>query len=226
MKRLAAPGLILALMFGAAYGIAESRGWLDPDGVWLRLESAAAHPGGRWAGAGLVVGLLAADLVLPVPSSIVMTFSGALLGFAAGAAASFAGSMAAAWIGFAACRWGGQRMFARLAGARDLANVDAWFRRRGVVAIILSRPIPMLTEILSCLAGLSGLSTRTFLLANLCGHLPVSLLYAYAGARGARGEYGLAIFAILLIPAAGWVLAQRIRRGTAAGGDAENGGTR
>lgn len=217
MKALAWITLGLALFFAVLYGLAAYRGWLDPDTVWATLLALARGPRAFWVGTALVIGLLWLDLVLPVPSSVVMTFSGWFLGFGPGALAAFAGSMAAAFTGFYACRWGGQRVFERLAGKQNIKPVDAWFRRNGVLAIIVSRPVPMLTEILSCLAGLTRLPARTFLAANLCGHIPVSLLYAWAGSRGARGEWGFLVFVLLLFPAAAWWLARKIRKRNADG---------
>ena len=55
------------LLFGGPLE-AQARAWLE-------------GPMPRWARAGVVVGLLAGDVLLPVPSSVVNTFAGAALGF-------------------------------------------------------------------------------------------------------------------------------------------------
>ena len=60
--------------------------------VWL------SHAG---TGSALaVIGLLAADLFLPIPSSIIMVLSGAAFGVLWGSLLSFTGSVGGEWLGF------------------------------------------------------------------------------------------------------------------------------
>jgi uncharacterized membrane protein YdjX (TVP38/TMEM64 family) len=66
--------------------------------------------------AGLVrVGLLVVDVVLPVPSSLVMIAHGALFGFLLGTLLSVIGSVGAALVGFAIGR-PGEPLLARVMG--------------------------------------------------------------------------------------------------------------
>ncbi|MHC4885625.1 MAG: TVP38/TMEM64 family protein, partial [Planctomycetota bacterium] len=167
---------------------------------------------GRLITAAAVVGLLVVDILLPIPSSIVMALSGKLLGCLLGGTVAFVGAMAAALIGFFACRWGGHRVFDRLVGEADSTRVRVWFERWGVYAIVISRPVPMLTEILSCLAGLSSVPPRTFCLASLLGTLPVAFVYGYVGSRGSIADPLPAILVSLLVPAAGWFVTRRIKK--------------
>ncbi len=208
MKRLCLIALGLLALFSAMYVLAEQCGYLDEESARTWLLALGQN---RPLGALVVIGLLVVDLALPVPSSVVMLAAGHLLGFALGAAAAFTGSMLAALIGFYACRLGGQAWFRRLSGAEEAGHVARWFRDWGVLAIILSRPIPMLTEILSCLAGLSDLRVRTFVLANILGHLPLSLVYAWAGARSREHAPWVTVWVALIIPALGWLVARRVK---------------
>src|SRR4051794_8136916 len=57
----------------------------------LKLTGLLMNTQHRWALASLVVGLLAADVFLPIPSSLVATGAGALLGYTLG--------FSAIWIG-------------------------------------------------------------------------------------------------------------------------------
>ena len=86
---LAVP-IIPFLLFGPSLE-EQITGWLD----------ASLSPG---ALAALIVGLLAADILLPVPSSVVSTFAGSALGFAAGTAASWLGMTAGALLAFVLAR--------------------------------------------------------------------------------------------------------------------------
>jgi len=56
---------------------------------WARSWMAAAGP----AGAATVIGLLAADVFVPIPSSVIMILSGAAFGVWWGSLLAFAGSM-------------------------------------------------------------------------------------------------------------------------------------
>ena len=91
-------GLLLAIAIGFVIG----GKLLLEDALGLDLEGAVRS----WldsAGAGsalLIVGRLAADVFLPVPSSLVMVLSGAAFGIAKGATLALAGSVAGEWLGF------------------------------------------------------------------------------------------------------------------------------
>ena len=82
--------------------------------------------------------------------------------------------------------------------------------RFGPVAVMVSRPVPIMMETLSFLAGLARMPRLTFLLASLAGTIPISVLYAYAGAYAMEIRSVVpAMFTLLCLPAAGWLLAQR-----------------
>ena len=100
-------------------------------------------------------GLLAADALLPIPSSIVGTLLGARLGFAAGFLAAFAGMMTGQVLAYAASRW--------LLRSREQALPSA----PTLVAVFLSRPVPVLAEAVAIAAGAACVSWPQFLLA--CG---------------------------------------------------------
>jgi 3-dehydroquinate synthase len=211
VKKLIVIALAMLLLFSALFILAEQAGYTDPEYMTGLVQRVQDAPGGTAAVAGLIVVLLAVDLLLPVPSSVVMTLSGTFLGPWLGTLVSFAGAMAAALAGFYACRAGGRTAFEHLVSQQEEDRITEWFRRRGTVAIILSRPVPMLTEILSCLAGLSELPGRTFIAAAALGTLPVCAVYAWAGSRWQIGNPWPAVWISLLVPAAGWLVARRLR---------------
>lgn len=130
----------------------------------------------------LIVGLLAVDVFLPVPSSLVMVLSGAAFGVWWGAALALVGSIAGEWLGFELVRRYGHGMAARLVGDADLQQLRGFFARHGALAIVISRPLPVLMETMSVVAGLSTMPRSTFLLASLAGTVPIVVVYAYAGA--------------------------------------------
>ncbi len=217
MKRLVIIIVAMVLGFSVLFVVADQFGWLEHDFVEQHLSAIQGSGAGQALVVTAIIGLLAVDLVLPVPSSIIMALSGKLLGFLPGGLVAFAGAMLAAAIGFYGCRLGGQRVFDRLVGAADAENISAWFRRYGVYAIILSRPVPMLTEILSCLAGLSKVRARIFFAASILGTLPICFVYSYFGHLGDLTNPWPAIGIALVVPAIGWFIVRRLKRATKSG---------
>lgn len=196
----------LVIVFSVAFVVAEQAG-LESAETWRGWVGS----GGGQAGAAGIIGLaLVADLVLPVPSSVVMTLSGNLLGFTLGTVVNTAGGMGAAWLGWGLSRALGRGAFTRLVGS-DQPRVEAWFQRWGSWAIVLSRAVPMLTEVVSCLAGLHGVSFLRFTVLSLLGTLPVAAVYAWAGATGTTSLW-LPLAVAFGLPALGYGAVAWIRR--------------
>ncbi len=212
MKRLAMIVIGMILFFSLLFVIGEKMGMMNEAYIQGKIVALQESRGGQAMVTATIIGLLVVDILLPVPSSIVMALSGKLLGAWIGGTVAFVGAMAAAWIGFFACRFGGDKMFKRIVGGSDSEKVRAWFEEYGVIAIILSRPVPMLTEILSCLAGLSHVSVLTFSLATILGTLPICFVYSYVGAQGDLTDPWPAIWISIAIPAVGWFFARWVKR--------------
>jgi uncharacterized membrane protein YdjX (TVP38/TMEM64 family) len=169
---------------------------------------AAAWIGGAGPGVAVVIaGLLAADIVLPVPSSLVMVLSGAAFGTLPGAAVALAGSIGGEWLGFELVRRYGRRMSAALVGEQEVERLDGFFRQYGAAAIIITRPLPIVMETMSVVAGLSTMSRLTFLTSSLLGTAPIALVYAYAGAKSREvGNVLPAAVMLVALSAGGWLL--------------------
>ena len=186
---------IIPVTFLALFLIGEAAGipLLEDPTPWLQQAGLVA--------AALGVSLLALDVVLPVPSNVVMIAHGALFGIAVGALLSLLGSLlasaAAFWIG----RRGGRLLTLAVPGD-ERAHADAILARWGVVAIVVSRPLPLLAETIMVLAGTSPLGWRTALVATLVGSAPLCLFYAWAGAASIGFEGGLVVFGLTIVLAA------------------------
>jgi uncharacterized membrane protein YdjX (TVP38/TMEM64 family) len=153
--------------------------------------------GARPAAALIGVALLVVDVFLPVPSTLVMVAHGALFGLAGGALLSMIGSIAAALIGFAVGR-AGNGAVRRIVTPNEHARAGELLRRWGVLAIALTRPVPILAETVAILAGSSPLTWRQTALAAAAGSLVPSLAYAWAGAHASDVASQTLIFAGLL----------------------------
>jgi uncharacterized membrane protein YdjX (TVP38/TMEM64 family) len=174
-------------------------------------QSLIAEPGLSPALAIVIV--LSLDLFLPIPSSLVMILSGAMFGIVGGGMLSLLGLLMGNVAGFELTRRYGMGFAQRLVGEEELHKMDRTFARYGIVAILLSRPVPVMMETLSVLAGLSTMSRSTFVFANFLGALPICLLYTAAGAFSWQLQSLVpAWFIGLCLPAAGWFVVQRWRR--------------
>lgn len=194
-------GVLVALL--ALFTIVETLHvpWLTDAGD--RLQD--ARVGTALAG----VTLLVVDVVLPVPSSVVMTAHGALFGVLLGTLLSLAGSVGAAVAGYAIGRRGEPFVDKRVR-ADERARADRLLARWGVVAVIASRPIPLVAETVAIVAGLSGIGARRVALAALAGSFPGALLYAVAGAAaGGFAATALVFAGALLLAGAAMALSRR-----------------
>lgn len=168
-------------------------------GVTFLEDPRPALEGGGVLGAVVGVGLLVADALLPIPASLVMISLGALYGAAAGVALSLAGRFAMAVAGFAIGRRGGP-LLARVVPEWERRYAEDLVGRWGALAIILSRPVPLLAETVVVVAGASGLRWRTGLAAAFVGSIPEALAYALTGAVAASfGNAALIWLGFLLV---------------------------
>lgn len=168
--------------------------------AWLSGENAIAWLRGLgvwgWL-SGLL--LLMADLVLPIPGTAVISALGFLYGPITGGLLGATGSFLSGTVGYELCRRFGRRWAERLAGAETLTQYEALFARAGLALVAFSRWLPLMPEVVACLAGLSHMPPRRFFLALACGSLPLGFTYAAIGAAG-LDRPGLALTLSALLP--------------------------
>ena len=176
------------------------------------------NPSASLAGLGALaapagVGLLVADVVLPVPSSLVMIANGALFGVTLGTLLSLVGTLGAGLFGFSLGRRGGP-LLNRLVPAEEQARANDLLKRWGDLAVVATRPVPILAETVAILAGASPMTWGRMMLATAAGALPGSLLYAFTGATAATLDSTFAVFALVLaISGVFWLVGRRTGRG-------------
>ncbi|MDT4953616.1 MAG: hypothetical protein QOJ02_1754 [Acidobacteriota bacterium] len=158
----------------------------------------------------LGVGLLIADVLLPVPSSLVMVAHGALFGVVWGTLLSLVGSLGAALFGFWLGRRGG-RLMERIVSTEERARADYLLNRWGTLAIIVTRPVPLLAETVAIMAGASSMNCGRVALAALVGSLPPALLYALTGAAVANFQNTALMFGfVILVAGFFWMIGRLI----------------
>jgi uncharacterized membrane protein YdjX (TVP38/TMEM64 family) len=166
-----------------------------------------------FAAAALIVGALTLDVVLPVPNGVTNTLAGAAFGFAVGTLVIWLGLMGGSIAGYALGRWAARPLAARLFGADDLERAHRLAERAGPVALIVSRPVPILCEATPIAAGIAGMEIGRFLFAVALGNLGVGVVYAAIGAAAVqRTSTELLMLGAIGVPLAAWLGWQAIER--------------
>jgi uncharacterized membrane protein YdjX (TVP38/TMEM64 family) len=174
------------------------------------LAAADEHP---FAAAALIVAALTLDVFLPVPNGVTNTLAGAAFGFALGTFVIWLGLMGGSTAGYALGRWGARPLAARLLGADDLERAHRIAERAGPVALIASRPVPILCEMTPIAAGIAGMAFGHFLFAVALGNLGVGVVYAAIGAAAVeRTSTELLMLGAIGVPLAAWLGWQAIER--------------
>ncbi len=167
-------------------------------------------PGEQWLSAtdrhawlfGLTgFGLLAADVLLPIPSSIVGTLLGARLGLGPG--------LLAAWLGMTVGNLAGYGL-GRLLLARFGERLP---QAPTALALFLSRPVPVLAEAVTFTAGAERMPLGRFLAICAAGNL------IYAGALAGNGAalipdsaLGIGLLVPMALPVLGWLVWRWVAR--------------
>lgn len=164
--------------------------------------------GAGWAGPVLYAGLYAALTLTPAPASVASIAAGVLFGLPLGLAVVMAGAVTGASVAFGLSRALGRGAVARVDSDR-LRRLDALLRRRGLLAMIGVRLVPLLPfNALNYACGLSGVRPRDYLLGTVIGILPGATAYVAVGAYGTEpgslpfllavgGLLGLALIGVL-----------------------------
>ncbi len=161
-------------------------------------------PGERWLTAttddalafgATGAGLLALDVLLPVPSSVVGTLLGARLGALEGFWWAWMGMMAGSLAGYLAGRLLGLAVPAHAPDTPTLAMV------------FLSRPVPVLAEATTIAAGATRMPAGPFVVVAALGNGVVAAALAANGAALLPGALaGPGLILPMALPVAGWLL--------------------
>ena len=152
---------------------------------WLGLEAQLGDPR-RWLGdlgprAGFVsVLLLWSDVLLPIPSSLCMIANGMLFGLWGGAALSLVGGIGATLIAHYLGKYYQNYMKKGLSEQQE-AESQIFLTKWGPFAIILTRPVPILSESVAILSGSLPISPALISSYAAIGHCVPCVLYAQIG---------------------------------------------
>lgn len=208
MKRLFLLFLVLALLVLIPFLI-----WGDDFEASMSIEKTVEtlQDSGAWAWA-VGIGLLWIDLFLPILGTVVMSALGLVYGPMLGALIALIGSLAAGLTAYGLARLLGRRAVLWLVGEKGLLEGERLFQGNpGGWLIALSRWMPILPEVMACMAGLSKMPFSRFLAALVAGSLPLCVVFAWIGSRGEESPIWTLILSAGLPPAL-WLLLDRLIR--------------
>ena len=142
---------------------------------------------------GVVLLMAIESACIPLPSEIIMPFSGYLVstgelnlwGVAvAGAVGCVLGSLVAYWIGM----YGGRPFIEKsgryiLLSRHDLDIADRWFAKHGEIIVFVSRLLPAIRTFIAFPAGVARMNLTRFVIYTFAGSLPWCLGLAYVGQK-------------------------------------------
>lgn len=181
MKRLFLIFLVLATMVIVPFLIwgsqVEESMSLENTVSWLRST-------GNWAWAA-GIGLLIIDLFLPILGTVVMSALGLVYGWFIGGLLSALGSIAAGLLAYGLAHKLGRKSVLWLTGENGLAEGERLFHgETGGWLVAFSRWMPVLPEVVACLAGITKMPFKRFFAALCTGCFPMGFIFAYIGETG------------------------------------------
>jgi membrane protein DedA with SNARE-associated domain len=142
---------------------------------------------------GIVLLMGIESACIPLPSEIIMPFSGYLVYTGqfnlwavgvAGAVGCVVGSLVAYWVGM----YGGRPVIEKygryvLISMHDLDLADKWFAKRGELIVFASRLLPVIRTFIAFPAGVARMNLARFVIYTFLGSLPWCLGLAYVGQK-------------------------------------------
>jgi membrane protein DedA with SNARE-associated domain len=142
---------------------------------------------------GIVLLMAIESACIPLPSEVIMPFSGYLVSVGrfrltwvalAGALGCNAGSLVAYYVG----SWGGRPLVEKygrylLVTRHDLEMADRFFARYGDWAVFLARLLPVIRTFIAFPAGVARMNFARFNIYTFLGSLPWCWALAYAGMK-------------------------------------------
>lgn len=140
---------------------------------------------------GIVLLMAIESACIPLPSEVIMPFSGYLVYLGkhsllsvglAGALGCVVGSIPAYYLGM----YGGRPLIEKygkfiLMSRRDLDTADRWFAKHGEATVFFARLLPVIRTFIAFPAGIARMEMKRFIAYTFAGSLPWCLGLAYVG---------------------------------------------
>jgi len=182
--------------------------------------------------AGIAVLSALESACVPIPSEVIVPFSGYLAGIGQfsfwpvifwATLGNLAGSLAA----YAAGYYGGRPFIAKFGKyvflrEGDLEHADVWFKKYGSPAIFFSRMLPIVRTFISLPAGIGRMDLKKFIAYTFLGALPWNFGLAYLGLKLGENWNSLEIYfrkfdylilVVILLGIGWWIRSHLLKQG-------------
>ncbi len=199
---------------------------------WLITTVQSIDQGWLIAFAGVAILLetsLFVGLIVPGDSVLLLAATGVTGwgSWAALVAAAICGALLGESLGFALGRWLGGPLrssrLGRLIGEHNWDLAERYLRRRGMLAVFVSRYLPVLHSLVPAVAGMARMPYRRFMLATVPACVLWALVYVSVGsfavasyeALGKQLNWAGVVFVgiILIFVALVWLVRRKLQRG-------------
>ena len=184
--------------------------WLEP--LIESQFSGAAPAGNRWWTSLAIIFGLTVDILLPIPSSVLLVFAGRVFGGMWGAAIGWWGLNFSAAVGFWISRRYGQSVVSRFSSRADVDDFELFDAQAGWWALVACRPLPILAEASVIFAGLSNMRARRFWPPVLLANGIIALLYGMLGDYASQQQWFVTAVVVSMVLPALFILVWRRRQ--------------
>ncbi len=203
------PGLIILATLLVSAGVAAAVvGVPESEEIRQQVDDA-----GLWAPVAFI-GIYALLTLLPLPKNVFSGIAGVLFGLTWGVTVVMAAALLGAAAAFALSRVLGRDGVERITGQR-VERVDALLSRRGVLAVVVIRLIPVLPfTAINYIAGLTSVRTRDYAIGTTLGILPGTVSFVALGAYGTHPgswPFVVSVVALVILTLGGLLVARRTR---------------
>lgn len=153
--------------------------WMESTIItWLEQSFVSERP---LTVSAITTGLLAADILLPIPSSVVCTWAGRALGIIPGLAVNWIGLNLSCVVGYWLGRLFGAPVANRLASVETTEKLHNVRGTTTAWMLTICRAVPVLAEASVLLAGLQRLPARQFYPPVIAANLGIAIAYSVLG---------------------------------------------
>lgn len=196
----------LVVLLVAAAVVASMVGLPDP--AQLRADIEAVGP----LAPALFVLVYSLVTLAPLPKNVFAVAAGLMFGLVVGVAVVLVAAMIGALAAFGLGRLLGRDAVERITGTR-VARVDDLLRRRGMLAVLGVRLVPVLPfTAINYAAGLTAVRLRDYVVGTALGMVPGTISFTALGVYGstpASWPFVLAVVALVALTAGAAVLVRR-----------------
>ena len=203
MKQMLIVSAVLASVFASTFLLINLTGILSLADITRWLTAAREiHPGYLVL---LVIGLLILDLFIAVPTMTVCILAGYFLGAVTGGLSAATGLLLTGLLGYGISYVSGERLLRKIfSNPQKIQDMQQTFTTHSGALILLCRALPILPELVICLAGINKIPLLKFLAFYSLSSLPYAFITAFAGSKSSLADPKPAILTAIILSLSLW----------------------